>query len=176
MNEMNIYSLKELGELRKHFHATFYQAFKDLPQTLLRRIWNVDDVNQEISLKTNDDDVFVIPWIVDGSVCAYFVYKETKSDSFSQLHYFGFQNHINFNHAIEVLTMFRTDVPLSPEQNLRRDFLTTTCRNLFIQRGYRFLHATCTEKILPVYLRWDVRVVEQTEIAGFKRFHIMTDI
>jgi len=174
MNEMTVYKLNEMGNLRKQFFVSFYHAFKNLPQTLLRRIWNVDDINEEIKLKTDENDVFVIPWLVDGNVCAYFVYKETRTESFSQLKYFGFENNIHQNNAIEVLTMFRTNAILSSDNNLKRDFLMNICRDLLLQKGYKFVHATCTEKILPLYLRWGLDVIEQIDIEGVKRFHIMT--
>jgi hypothetical protein len=173
MNETRIYTLNEMGELRAHFVTSFYQAFKHLPQTLLRRIWNVDDVKQETTFRTDENDVFVIPWVVDGNVCAYFAYKEIKSESFSQLKYFGFENHINPENSIEVLSLFKTNELLSPDKNLKRDFVFNCCVDMLVQRGYRFVHATCTEKILPLYLEWDMHVLEELEIDGFKRFHIM---
>jgi hypothetical protein len=175
MTETRIYTLNEMGALKAHFVSSFYHAFKHLPQTLLRRIWIVDDVKQETTFKTDEKDVFVIPWFVDGKVHAYFAYKEVKSESFSQLNYFGFENHIHSENSIEVLTLFKTNEPISPDINLKRDFLMNCCVKMLVQRGCKFLHATCTEQILPLYLRWDMQVLEVLEIEGLKRFHIMAE-
>ncbi len=173
MSEIKVYQLSVMDDYQKHFHQNFYQAFKNLPQTLLRRIWNVDDEKKEIGFKTDDTDVYVIPWIVDGQVYAYFAYKELKSKSFSQLQYFGFDCSKYSENSIEVLTLFRTEDPLPADLNLKRDFAMAICWNSLIARGYTAAHATCTEKILPIYIRWGLDVVDHMEIEGFKRFHIV---
>jgi hypothetical protein len=173
MSEIKVYQLSEMDDYRTHFHQTFYQAFKNLPQTLLRRIWNVDDDKKVIGFKTEDKDVYVIPWLVDGQVYAYFAYKELKSKSFSQLQFFGFDCSKYLESSIEVLTLFRTEDPLPADLNLKKDFAMAICWNILKASGYNAAHATCTEKILPIYLRWGLEVVHQIEIDGFKRFYIM---
>jgi hypothetical protein len=172
MSEIKLYQLSVMDDYQKHFHQNFYQAFKNLPQTLLRRIWNVDDEKKEIGFKTDDTDVYVIPWIIEGKAYAYFAYKELKSKSFSQLQYFGFDCSQYAENSIEVLTLFRTEDPLPADLNLKRDFVMDFCKTILIERGHREAHATCTEKILPIYLRWGLTVNEQLDVDGFKRFHI----
>jgi hypothetical protein len=133
----------------------------------------VDDDKKEISFKTEDTDVYVIPWIVEGQVYAYFAYKELISKSFSQLQYFGFDCSQISESSIEVLTLFRTEDLLPVDLNLKKDFAMAICWNALKTSGYNAAHATCTEKISPIYLRWGLEVVHQIEMDGFKRFHIV---
>lgn len=172
MSEIKVYPLNEMNDYRNHFHQSFYQAFKSLPQVLLRRIWNVEDEKAEIAFKTDDSHVYVIPWLIEGKAYAYFAYKELSSKSFSQLDYFGFDCSKYNENSIEVLTLFRTQDPLPADLNLKKDFVMDYCKKVLIERGHREAHATCTEKILPIYLRWGLTVNEQLDVDGFKRFHI----
>jgi hypothetical protein len=173
MLEMRVYKLNQMENLKNHFDHEFFHAFKSLPQTLLKRIWNIDEINETIQLKTDEEDVFVIPWIVNDVVYAYFAFKEENSKSFSQVKYFGFEGKNLPDQSIEILSLFRTQAELPKDYNLKRDFLYGICGDLLRDKGYKAIHATCTEKILPIYIRWGVSVLGENEIEGFRRFHIV---
>jgi hypothetical protein len=173
-NEWNgrVMRLNESPLIMEHFGLMLYFAFSHLPQTLLKQIWDIDDERKFTSLKSKADDTFVIPWIVDGNVLAYLAYQENGIGKFSQVEYFGFDLEVVPENSIEVLALFRTNQPLPEGLNLHRDFIDNICATVLINKGCHLAHATCTDKILPLYLRWGFGVFAKRETHGFQRVHI----
>lgn len=173
-NEWNgrIVKLSDSTVIEEHFGLMLYFAFSHLPQTLLQQIWDIDEERKYTKLKTSSEDTYVIPWIVDGSVLAYLAYQENEKGKFSQVAFFGFDLDQVPLHSIEVLALFRTNQPMPEGLNLHRDFIDNICAPVLMKAGYHLAHATCTEKILPLYLRWGFGVFGKREINGFQRVHI----
>ncbi|MFM2226815.1 MAG: hypothetical protein RL664_158 [Bacteroidota bacterium] len=174
-SELNgkILRLLDFPELKEDFEASFFSAFQHLPQVLLQQIWDIDYVKKTVNLKSNPETTFIVPWIVNEKVLAYLAFQEDGTNSFSQVNFFGFSNPQNVGKTVEVLTLFRSEHPIDDtELNLKRDFLIDICWSALKSKGYRFAHATCTQKILPLYKRWGFDVLGEQEIDGLKRFHI----
>ena len=167
-----IMKLNESPVIMEHFGLMLYFAFSHLPQTLLQQIWDIDEERKFTKLKTSSDDTYVIPWIVDGIVLAYLAYQEDGMGKFSQVEFFGFNADSIQEQSVEVMALFRTNQPMPNGLNLKRDFIDAICWKSLKAKGFDLAHATCTQKILPLYLRWGFEVLGKREINGFIRCHI----
>lgn len=167
-----ILRLLDFPELKEDFETSFFSAFQHLPQVLLQQIWDIDYEKKTVNLKSNPETTFIIPWIVNEKVLAYLAFQEDGTNSFSQVNFFGFSNPQYPGPTVEVLTLFRSEHSIDEDLNLKRDFLASILWSALKSKGYRFVHATCTQKILPLYRRWGFDVIGEREIDGLKRFHI----
>lgn len=176
-SELNgkILRLSDFPELKDDFERSFFSAFQHLPQVLLQQIWDIDYEKKTVNLKSNSEVTFIIPWIVNEKVLAYIAFQEDGTNSFSQVGFFGFKDFSFLGKSIEVLTLFRTPEELDSELNLKRDFIDGVCVKELVQRGYTVAHATCTDKILPLYLRWGFNKLGEQDLNGIKRIHISYD-
>jgi hypothetical protein len=60
--------------------------------------------------------------------------------------------------------------------NLKKDFLQGQVGPALLDLGFECVLATCTDHMLPFYLRWGAEVIDQHDFHGFNRYLLLGDI
>lgn len=163
-------------EIWDHFGCEFYHAFEHLPQTLLREIWKFDDEKQQIFLKTPIEDDIIIPWVKDEKILGYFACEMDTDTHFSQYRYFDFKRPNDLPRSVEVLSMFRTREKIDGYCHLKSEFIDAIVVPELARRGFKTALATCTDQMLPFYLRWGMNIIDQHDFHGFNRYLIQSNL
>lgn len=163
-------------EIWEHFGHEFFHAFSHLPQTLLREIWKFDDEDQQIYLKTPLEDDFIFPWVHQRKILGYLAGEMDTDTHFSQYRYFEFKRPDGLPKTFEILSLFRTREESEGIVNLKKDFLQGQVGPALLDLGFECVLATCTDQMLPFYLRWGAEVIDQHDFHGFNRYLLLGDI
>ncbi len=158
-----------------YFYKEFYLAYHYLPQELLNMIWKIDHEKKEIHFKADEQNIKIMPYIVEQKIVAFLAFQPHIANIYLQYMEFGFPFQQAFEHqTIEALTFFNTTNSLQINQkiNSRVHFIEKIVAPTLNAMNYFTCIGTCTEKILRYYLIGGFSVLAQNEINGQKRFLI----
>lgn len=157
------------------FERCFYDAFKShTSQKLLRQIWNWNDEEQRISLKTPKSELMLFAWYNAQHEPLCYV-AGARNPSFSQLQYYGFDIPVDSQNFGEVLTLFTINGKRSNGYALNNRFLKAFCKNYALKEGWKGLLATCAPGVLNGYLRWGWQLRDTIIFQGETRHLLRFD-
>jgi hypothetical protein len=77
--------------------------------------------------------------------------------------------------TIEVLSLFRTREKIESHCNIKSEFIDGIVIPELLRRGFEAAIATCTDKMLPFYLRWGLKAIDHHSFHGFNRHLIIAE-
>ena len=157
---------------RATFEESFYATFSQVTTNRLIQdlwIWNHETCRLRTRIPYHDQKILVVRDGQDGVDMAMAI-------NFSQTHHqgswFGFTRPNEPGDSCEILALFSKG---ANKIATVRSFLIT-CAQYGERQGCRWADATCTQKLLPIYLHMGSRLLATRSIDGELRHQIRMDI
>ena len=154
------------------FEKSFFQSFVNINNQLIHLIWDWDWQEQRLKTRIayHDQIIYILEDDSQEIIAAIATNINSSQSQFSE---FGFKFPPETAKYCEVLTLF-----MHPQANLSvfqlRDFVQL-CTTDSSSRGFQKTYATCSKRLLRLYQRIGVEIIDKTIIQGEERYFIRLD-